>query len=638
MTSTRILPKRLTCVNRTTTLGRLERQARSEEGLLLAVVGPQGVGKTTLGAELAHRVKQHYDVCLYYAVDASKPGRSVTAGRMAEFFLRRLGLPAPEVPADDMERFLVLGELLDGRRVLLVLDDVRDAPQIGPLLEHVPADTVILTSRNRMPSLDSSRFETLELDMFDEHSAGLLLRDIIRDRPAVDDDLVRKLHRWSGGLPLALSLAAGRLRHPDVTPADLELLFVDPPEKDRAGADAVGSMFETLDLETARDCATLALIPGTHFDPATAAAALGVDQAAARAVLRTLRDANLLLPPDDGRFGFHDMIRRFATDRALALLTGDEREAVIRRVVEHRWRQLVALDRSISGRPAPVPAGAWYSSIDRAFTGPDAVRDVFGELDREWRNLLATADEARKLPRNEIACLFPLGLWFFAFQTARHEEIIDAYDAVLAVAEDPLLRWQLLRDKAASCVGLRQDALVDECIGEAAALNYRPGMQSLYDWYGNALEARGDYDGALLQFERSRAAIGDMDDPTQQVRASALLDMHKGRVLAKQHRSGDAEPLLRKAHGYFVGRVSESANQARAGAWLGTVTANPDEASVLLSNALSGFLELGMIAQAQETCQWLANVAVSAGREDDAERYRQQARALATRLQRPRPN
>ncbi|WP_337822246.1 NB-ARC domain-containing protein [Amycolatopsis sp. A1MSW2902] len=637
MTSTRVLPKRLTCVNRTETLERLERQALSTEGLLLAIVGPQGVGKTTLGVELAHRVKHDYDVCLHYPVYASMPGRAVTAGRIAEFFLRRLGLPEQEIPADEMERFLVLGELLDDRRVLVVLDDVRDAPQIGPLLEHVPADTVILTSRNRMPSLDSSLFETLELGMFDEHSAGLLVREIIRDRPAVDEDLVRRLHRWSGGLPLALSLVAGRLRHPDVTPADLELLLVDPPEKDVAGARAVESMFETLDVESARDCATLALIPGSHFDPAAAAAALGVDQAAARAVLRTLRDANLLLPPDDNRFRFHDMIRRFAVDRALALLTGDEREAVIRRVVEHRWRYLVALDKSISDRPAPVPAGAWYSSIDRAFTGPDAARDAFGEFDREWRNLLATADEARKLPRIEISRLFPLGLWFFAFQTARHDEIIDAYDAVLAVAEDPLLRWQLLRDKAASCLGLRQDALVDECIREAAALNYRPGMQSLYDWYGNALEARGDYAGALLQFERSRAAIGDIDQ-TQQERASALLDMHIGRVLAKQHRAREAEPLLRRAYEFFAGRASESVNQARSGAWLGTVVANPDDARTRLSEALSVFLEFGMVAQAQETCQWLADVAASAGREDEAERYRQQVQDLAARLHRPRRN
>lgn len=638
MTSARVLPKRPLCVNRADMLDKLEADGRQSlpdsEGSRLTVTGPQGVGKTTMTLELAHRIKQHYDVLLYYPVQGSLPQKAVTAGQIAEFFLRRLKVPADDIPANDTERFLVLQEHLDGHCVLLVFDDVRDTAQITPLLEHVAATTVIVTSRNRMPSLKTAGFTPVHLGFFNEHSSGLLLRHFAGDQPEFDDRLVHRLHCWSGGSPLALSLAAARLCDPDFTAADIEVAFAEPPEKDPDGARAVESMFNILGDDQARQCAILALIPGPHFDAATAAAAMAVDVPAAHKILRALRNANLLLLPDDGRFGFHDMLHRFATEKAVALLTEDERHTVTGRIVEHRWRRLVALDKSISGRPEPAPARHWYASIEPAFTGPDAVREAFDELDAEWRNLVATVEEARKLARSEIGCLSPLGLWFFAFQTARHDDMIEMCDAVLAVAEDQVLRWHLLRDKAASCLGVGDDRAVDDAIQQAIALDYPPGKQSLHDWYGNAVERRGDCECALTHFALSRAAIKDMDDPIHQQRASALLDMHEGRVLAKLKRAPEATPLLSRAYEYFVPRDTERVNLARTAAWLGKITPTWETASARLLEALSVFLETGMREQAQETCEWLADGAESASRPGDAESYRQQAHELEARRSR----
>lgn len=639
MVGTRVLMRREICLNRDPILERLEEQARREPvngsaSLQVALAGMQGVGKTTVAVELAHRIKHHFDVCLFYRANASTPGSAVTAGQVAEFFLRRLKVPQADIPADDMERFLVLAEVLDGWRVLLVLDDVRDAPQIRPLLDVVPADAVIVTSRNFMPALNG--FEPLELDVFDRPGAGRFLRQAVPRRPRLDDDLVHRLHSWSSGLPLALSMAAGRLRQPDFTTAELEILLADHPERDGGdGTRAVESMFETLDVERARQCAALALIPGTHFDPATAAAALEVDQTTARRVLRALRDANLLMAPfDDDQFTFHDTLRRFASASALTLLSENERQGLALRVIEQRWRRLVALDVTIARREPPVPVREWYERTGPAYSGPEAVRSAFDELDRDWRNLLDTAKEALKVPFARVALFFPLALWTFAFQTARHDEIVEALDAVLSVAQDPVLRWYLLRDKAASC---RQDEVVDETLRQAIALNHRPGMQSLHDWYGNHLESRGEYHGALRQFELSRAAIPDMDSPEHQERAAVLLDMHSGRVLAKLGRIAEAAPLLSRAQDYFAAKPDETVNRARAGSWLGRISPDWETAFALLSGALSVFLELGMTAEAQTTCEWLADAAASADRRDDAERFRQQARELAARPSRAKP-
>ncbi|TCP48510.1 NB-ARC domain-containing protein [Tamaricihabitans halophyticus] len=622
-------------MDRTELLDRFAGEAQAgDSSPRLAVTGQQGVGKTTFAIELAHRIKPDFDVCLFYPVDATQAGRMVSAGQVAGHFLRKLKVSADEIPADDVERFLTLAELLDDRRVLLLLDDVQDAAQLAPFVQYVAADAFIVTSRNQMPVLAASGFRPVELEMFDVHSSGLLVRHIIPESPEVNDELVRRLHRWSGGLPLALSLMAARLSQTEITVDDFEVLLADPPERDSAGAMAVESMFQELELEQARQCAILALIPGTHFDPVTAAVALGVSESVARQVLRGLRDAHLLLPPEDDRYGFHDMLRRFALDRALALLSDTERQDIASRVIEHRWLRVVALDKSISNRPVPEPVAQWYAGIEPAFTGQEGVRAAFEEFDREWRNFVAAADEARKLPNSELGSLFPLGLWAYSFQTARHAEIVEILDEALGASVDAIRRWFLLRDKAASCHGMRDNAATSEAIRQASQLDFPQGKQSLHDWYGNALEGQGDYEGALGQFELSRAAIPAMADPAQQERAAALLDMHVGRVLAKQDRFTEAGQVLFQAHHYFAAREAESVNRARAGAWLGKITLDYVTAHELLADALAVFMELDMLDLAIEVCTSLAERAESASGHEDAQHYRQLVEELARKRKR----
>ena len=67
--------------------------------------------------------------------------------------------------------------LLTDRRVLIVLDDARDAAQVRPLLPGSASCAVLVTTRNRMPDLAGSRF--VDLDVLDADEARQLFASIV---------------------------------------------------------------------------------------------------------------------------------------------------------------------------------------------------------------------------------------------------------------------------------------------------------------------------------------------------------------------------------------------------------------------------------------------------------------------------
>src|SRR5271157_1428260 len=138
-------------------------QAGGEDGadeqsgavVISAVAGMAGVGKTALAVHWARRVAGRFpDGQLYVNLRGyDAEGAAVTPEEVTGWFLLALGVPAGQIPADAQARSGLYRSVLAGRRVLIVLDNARDAAQVRPLLPGSAGCLVVVTSRSALAGL-----------------------------------------------------------------------------------------------------------------------------------------------------------------------------------------------------------------------------------------------------------------------------------------------------------------------------------------------------------------------------------------------------------------------------------------------------------------------------------------------------
>jgi hypothetical protein len=121
------------------------------------------------------------------------------------FGTRRDDIPSDREVAESLYR-----TMLADRKVLVVLDDARDAAQVRPLLPGGPGNVVLVTSRDRLTSL-VVRDGAVRIDidgLEEEHAIELLATMLGRERVAAEPDAASALSRQCRYHPLVLRLAA----------------------------------------------------------------------------------------------------------------------------------------------------------------------------------------------------------------------------------------------------------------------------------------------------------------------------------------------------------------------------------------------------------------------------------------------
>ena len=123
----------------------------------------------------------------------------MTAQEVAGWFLVALGIPAAQVPAAAQERVGLYRSVLAGRRVLIVLDNAREAAQVRPLLPGSPGSLVIVTSRSPLAGLVAEGARPLRLaPLTPEESVRLLAARLGRERVAAEQPRAASLARCAG--------------------------------------------------------------------------------------------------------------------------------------------------------------------------------------------------------------------------------------------------------------------------------------------------------------------------------------------------------------------------------------------------------------------------------------------------------
>ncbi|MFC8871220.1 BTAD domain-containing putative transcriptional regulator [Streptomyces sp. NPDC057148] len=307
-----------------------------------ALAGIGGVGKTTLAVHVAHRARAAFpDGQLY--IDLQGAGaRAAEPETVLGSFLRALGTPDSAVPDSLEERAALYRSVLDGRRVLVLLDNARDAAQVRPLLPGTDGCAALVTSRVRMVDLAGAHLVDLDV-MSPEEALTLFTRIVGEERVASEREAALDVVGACGFLPLAIRIAASRLAARRTwTVSVLAAKLADERrrlDELRAGDLAVKATFELgygqLEPAQARAFRLLGLADGPDISLAAAAAVLDLPVEDTEDLLESLVDTSLLESAAPGRYRLHDLVRLYA--RACAERDEHppgEREAALSRLLD----------------------------------------------------------------------------------------------------------------------------------------------------------------------------------------------------------------------------------------------------------------------------------------------------------------
>ncbi|MGB2567661.1 BTAD domain-containing putative transcriptional regulator [Micromonospora citrea] len=342
---------------------RAARRLLADGTATVLVSGAAGVGKTLFATRLAHTVRDDFPHGqLYVTMRGFDPtGVPMTAGEAVRGFLDALGVPPERVPATLDAQVGLYRSLLADRRVLVVLDNVRDAEQARPLLPGAPGCATVVVSRNQLPGLVVAEgARPLRLDLLDEgESRDLIARRVGAARLAGEPAAVARIVESCGRLPLALAIVAARAAtHPEFTLDALagELRGLDGFAGGDGSADvrAVFSWsYRSLGPPAARLFRLLAAHPGPDLTVAAAAALAGTPADQVRPALRDLAAAHLVVEHTPGRYALHDLLRAYADELGR---DDGERPAAVRRVLDHYLHTALAADALLWPHRDPLSA------------------------------------------------------------------------------------------------------------------------------------------------------------------------------------------------------------------------------------------------------------------------------------------
>jgi hypothetical protein len=179
----------------------------------IVISGPAGIGKSDLALHYAYtRAAEMIDGQLYADLglhDTEGAPAAPSAYDILDGFLRALCVPCDQLSGTLDHRAGLYRTLLVERRLLVLLDNVRDERQVRPLLVETDTSTTLLVSRKRLLGLrDVRRLQVTPLSRTD--SVAMIIAALPPDITAGPDDLDR-LAEFCDDVPLALDIALRKI-------------------------------------------------------------------------------------------------------------------------------------------------------------------------------------------------------------------------------------------------------------------------------------------------------------------------------------------------------------------------------------------------------------------------------------------
>jgi tetratricopeptide (TPR) repeat protein/DNA-binding XRE family transcriptional regulator len=504
--------------------GLLDQVATAPAAVIAAIGGPPGVGKTALAVHWARTVAGQFpDGQLYLnlrgfgASDRPVPPAEAIGGLLAA-----LQVPAGQVPVGLDAQAGLYRSLMSGRRMLMVLDNARDAAQVRPLLPGGAGCLVLVTSRGHLSGLvaaDGARTVTL-CPMTEPEARELLAGRLGAARLAAEPAAVAALIGSCARLPLALALAAARaLACPGLRLAALAgelqdaLGRLDALETGDADADlrAVFSWsLDSLHARAARMFALLGLHPGPDITTPAAASLAGQPLRPARRALRELAEAHLITEHATGRYSLHDLLRAYAAERAAATLSPAARRAAQRRILDHYTHTATAAALLLSPVRDPVTLGPARPGVTPE--RPGGYQQAQAWFTAEHQVLLGAAALAAGAGWDACAWQLPWAMADYLDRSGHWHQWAAIQRAALAAAArlgDTAGQAMASRLLAQSCARLadydQARAHLTECLELYRQLGNRDGQAHAHRSLGCVAADQGRHADALSHDEQSLA-------------------------------------------------------------------------------------------------------------------------------------
>jgi predicted ATPase/class 3 adenylate cyclase len=554
----------------------------------VTITGPGGTGKTRFALQVAAELVGTFRDGVFWVPLAALAQHELVEPEIAQ-----------AVGARDS-----LASFLEGKDILLLLDNfehILDAvPSVGALLASAAGLRVLATSRS---PLHLSGEHEYALDPLPPTDSARLFVERARavGREVAPDETVAAICRRLDGLPLAVELAAARVKllTPEKLLARLDRALPlltggarDVPERQRTLRATISWSYDLLDEECRRLFARLSVFAG------------GLPLEAAEEVceadletLATLVDLSLLKAIGDDRFLLLETIREFAAE--LLVDAGDS--AAIR---SRHARFFAALAEE-------AYAGRFEHEVEWA-----------ARLERDHDDMRTALDWLADEEDEEGALRLAGALGWFWLSHAHLAEGARRIEAALGgVATDETARARALTAAGQLLARLGEvengRARLDEALTSWAGLGDHAERANALDEFGWLLVyAAGDEAGALATFEESVALRRSLGDPRGETRALvgvcqalvALGDVERAEALSDE--------LLALAGTQADPRAEHFAHHFLADCAL--ITGRCEVAEERYGRSLDAALQLGDVLETSFEVQGMAMAWAGLGRRERA--------------------
>ncbi len=621
-------------------------------GVISAIYGTAGIGKTALAVQWAHSVHERFpDGQLYVNLRGFDPaGMPLAPGDALQLLLEGLGVPPDRVPVSADGRAALYRSLLNGRRILVVLDNVAETAQVEPLLPGGAPCAALVTSRNRLDGLTvhhgASRVQLGLLATAE--SQELIARHVGADRLALEPDACAELIRRCGHLPLALAIVSARAAsYPDFP---LQLLAEELRDQ-RSQLDALDTgdlttniravfswSYRQLPSTTARVFRLLGLHSGPDIGLPAAAALVAMSPQSIRQHLAALVRAHLLEQHMPHRFRLHDLLRTYAAERATEDEPGPEQQFALCRALDSYLHTAYNASRELNVHRPRIPLDLPQpGTVIRQF---DAREEAMRWYQEEYLNLMAIIEWTASHDFDNYAWRQALTFWQYLYLCGRWNEIVSTHEIGLSAAE------RTGNDAAAAAVhtnlGVSYGQLGDYELATAHFLQALELYRKAGDLYGqgNALDSlawahtqTGDFPAAIARCEEALAIYRRTGHRDGQARALDSLGVaHAGVGQYEQGISyGQQAAAMHQEAGDRIGQAhalrSLGCCYARAGQY--------DDATARFQEALAHCRDIGDRFDEACTLRDLGSALQAVGQNEEARPYWDQALAILVELHHP---
>jgi tetratricopeptide (TPR) repeat protein/transcriptional regulator with XRE-family HTH domain len=442
---------------------------------VVVITGTAGTGKTALALHwAASSAGQFPHGQLYLNLRGFDPsGNPVTPGEAIREFLGTFGISDDRIPVSPEAQAGLYRSVLADRRVLIVLDNARDAAQVRPLLPGASASRVVVTSRDQLSGLlVTTGAELISLGVLAAGEARRMLAlRLGTSRLAGDSGAVNALLALTARLPLALAIVAARAATRQdfplssfvdgLTEASSRLDSLDVGDEAASVRAAFSWSYQNLSDLAARVFRLLGVHPGPDITAPVAASLAALPLERARKALTELTAASLLTEHVPDRYSIHDLLRVYAVEQCLQTESDSERRAAIQRILDHYLITADRADRLLSPirrpltlvPPSPGVVPGQHSGLEQAMAW----------LKAEHQVLLASVQLAERANFDTHAWQLAHAMATFLDRQAHWNDLTTTQEMAIAAAErtgDLHGQGAALRSLAEACsqLGMSDDA------------------------------------------------------------------------------------------------------------------------------------------------------------------------------------